>query len=69
MTYSSSSRPCSEAVGDVIGRDADPVQRLHPQHVSIDAAVGEDTGIGDAERAQVVGDEGGSGLSAKGRSR
>ena len=28
--------------GDVVGLDSDPVQRLHPQHVAVGAAVGED---------------------------
>ena len=45
--------------GNVVGLDSDPVQRLHPQHVAVGVAVGEDAGVGDAEPLEVVGDVGG----------
>ena len=43
--------------GDVVGLDSDPVQRLHPQHVAVGAAVGEDAGVGDPEPLEVVGEQ------------
>lgn len=40
--------------GHLIGRDPDPVQRLHAKHVAVDVVIGEDARVGDAKALEVV---------------